>query len=153
MMVQDQVSALLTIRKAFLNGIAKLSPDHMNIIPKGFNNNVAWHLGHLVASQQGICYLRSGQNIQIPEEIYEKYKPGTRPESFIEQEEIKRLGDLLLSLPEQFLADYQSGLFNNYQEWTSKTGFQIKNIENALPFLIFHESLHLGFSMALARQL
>ena len=47
-------------RNNIINAIEGLSLEELNTVPKGFNNNVIWNVGHVVATQQLLCYKFSG---------------------------------------------------------------------------------------------
>ncbi|MCC8410950.1 DinB family protein [Mucilaginibacter sp. UR6-1] len=125
----------------------------LNEVPAGFNNNIAWNLGHIVAAQQGVCYLRAGLQTHISTEMYELYKPGTKPEKFISQAELDDFRDLFTTTLEQLEQDYQNGIFSNYVPWTTRYGVNINNIDEAISFLPFHDGLHHGYILALRRAL
>ena len=81
-------------RNLVLDTISNLSIDQLNTIPTGFNNNIIWNLGHMIASQQGICYKRCGLETVVSDDFFNAYKSGSKPERFItaeEYEEIKKL--------------------------------------------------------------
>ncbi|RZL12338.1 MAG: DinB family protein, partial [Pedobacter sp.] len=54
-------------RTKWLSTIEELSTEQMNFIPVGFKNNLAWQLGHVVVSQQILCYRLSGNKFVIEE--------------------------------------------------------------------------------------
>lgn len=55
-----QFDILRKTRQYVLELIANLSMEQLNEVPAGFTNNIVWNLGHMLASQQGVCYLRGG---------------------------------------------------------------------------------------------
>lgn len=125
----------------------------LNEVPAGFNNNIAWNLGHIIAAQQGVCYLRAGLQTRISAEMYELYKPGTKPEKFISQAELDDFKTLFTSTLNQLEQDYNEGIFNNYVPWTTRYGVDINTIDEAISFLPFHDGLHHGYILALRRAL
>lgn len=58
--MNKQIEIIRKTRVKLLEMLSDLSTDQLNKIPAGFNNNIIWNLAHLVAAQQGICYLRAG---------------------------------------------------------------------------------------------
>ena len=66
-------------RKSIYNAVKDLSPEQHLAIPDGFDNNVAWNLGHLIAVQQRLCYLHCGLESAMPEETMAMYLPSTSP--------------------------------------------------------------------------
>lgn len=134
-----------------LNHVNDLTIGQLNKVPAGFNNNIVWNLAHVVASQQGVCYRRAGLELRIQDNFFATYKPETKPEHFITAEELETIKGLMFSTIDQFEADYQTDIFNNYVPWVTRYGVKIDTIDDALTFLPFHEGLHMGYIMALKR--
>ena len=133
--------------------IKDLSIEQLNTIPPGFNNNIAWNLGHLVAAQQGVCYRRAGVEMIISDEFFNNYGPGSKPERFISQAELEEIKGLFITTLDQFVIDYNNNLFANYVPWTTRYGVDLNNIDDAFKFIPFHEGLHFGYVMAQKRAL
>ena len=55
-----QIEIIRKTRAYLLESLKDLSTEQFNQIPGGFNNNIIWNLGHMIATQQGICYIRAG---------------------------------------------------------------------------------------------
>jgi uncharacterized damage-inducible protein DinB len=147
--MNKQFEILKKTRKNLLEFTSDLNIDQLNEIPPGFNNNIAWNLGHVVSSQQGLCYVRAGLPIFIDEKYFETYKPGTKPGAKTDINELDITKQLLLSAIDQFESDYQNSIFTNYTPWTNRYGIEISTIDDAIAYVIFHEGLHLGYIMAL----
>lgn len=137
-------SLLTYLRAATVREIQNLSVQQFNTIPTGFNNNLIWNIGHLVATEQRILYSRSGQIPLVSEEFFTKFQSGSRPSEHIEEVEINEIRKLLTYSIERFEQDRSNKLFTNYLSWSPSYGNTISNIEEAIPFLAFHEGLHLG---------
>ena len=134
-----------------LSQVSELSIEQLNKIPAGFNNNIAWNMGHMVGTQQGICYKRAGLDTVVGEVFFETYKPGTKPDKFIDEQQIETIKELFISTLDRFEADYENNLFANYTPWTTRSGVDLGSIEDVLSFLPFHEGLHTGYIWALKR--
>lgn len=139
------------VRQSILNTIGELSLAQLNEVPEGFNNNIIWNLAHLIAAQQGICYLRAGQELQVEQSLFELYKPGTKPVAPVTAEEVENIKGLLLSTIDQFKADFTTDKFINYQSWTNRYGCEMDGINTVTQFLFFHDGLHFGYIMVLKR--
>jgi hypothetical protein len=142
-------------RKFLINLIDGISIEKLNEIPAGFNNNLAWNFGHVIATQQILCYRSAGVKPVIEEEFIDKYKTGTRPEGFIDENEFKVIRQYLLETIDKFEKDSATNMFENYKAFDLKSypGVGIKNIKDAAKFVTFHDGLHVGYSMALKRSL
>ncbi|RYZ22828.1 MAG: DinB family protein [Chitinophagaceae bacterium] len=151
--MEKHFEILRKTRNFLLSIINELSPAQLNQVPEGFNNNVAWNFGHVIAAQQGVCYKRAGLPMVIEEELFTRFKPESKPEGIVGENEIESLKSLLLSTIDDLEADYKAGKFNGYKPWTTRYGVQIDTIEDAISFLSFHDGLHVGYVMALRRAL
>src|ERR1700704_4826563 len=122
-------------RSGLLEQVKELNIEQLNEVQHGFNNNIAWNLGHLVATQQGINYSRAGLELRIDKNFQLRYKSGTRPEGFIDEDSIKEINNLLTSTIDEFEIDYNNNLFTNYTAWTSRAGMEINDIDASIKFL------------------
>lgn len=149
--MKKDLDVVRKLRLNVLNIIKNLSTEQLNKIPSGFNNNIAWNLGHMVAAQQGICYKRAGLPLKVTEDFFDRYKPDSFPKQSIDDGAIDEIKSLLVTTPDQFEHDYEQGIFVQYPPWTSRYGIEISNIVDAVNFLKFHEGLHIGYILALKR--
>ncbi len=138
-------------RLLVLKEIEHLSTEQLNKIPQGFNNNIAWNMGHMIAAQQGICYKRSGLDTTVGEDFFNTYKPGSKPEKFIDEAEIAFIKEQLFISLEKLEADLDKGIFGNYTQVMTRYGIELNNIDEAVAFLPFHEGFHVGYIVALRR--
>ncbi|MDB4920841.1 DinB family protein [Mucilaginibacter sp.] len=140
-----------TLRASTLKLVEGLSVEQLNKIPAGFNNNIIWNLGHMVAAQQGLCYARLGVETRIEDSFFERYKPGTKPEAHVTEVEIEEIKALLVSTIDQLESDYNKDVFKEYPAFTTRYGVELACVEDAINFLPFHDGLHMGYMMALKR--
>lgn len=149
------MSQLFTITETSRNLVSKIleshSLDQLNKIPEGFNNNMFWNIAHIVVTQQLLVYKLSGLPMMVSDEIIEKYKKGTKPEQDATQADLDEIRSLLFVTIKKAKEDYDSGVFKNYQEYPTSTGFILNNVEDALAFNNFHEGLHIGILMNLRK--
>ncbi|MBK0382603.1 DinB family protein [Pedobacter sp. SD-b] len=138
-------------RLFLLDYIKDLSTDQLNQIPQGFNNNIIWNITHLIATHQGVCYVRSGHQLRVDEMIYNNYKNGTLPQPFVNSHQIENVKELLISSIDVLEKDYNEGLFEKYISWTTRTDVALKSIEESINFLLWHDGLHLGVIMAMKK--
>ncbi len=153
--MKESIDIMRGGRKFLINLTEGISIEKLNEIPNGFNNNLAWNIGHVIAIQQILCYRNSGVKPVIEEEIIDKYKSGTRPDGFIEEKGFKTLIQYLLETIDKFEKDSSTNMFENYKAFDLKSypGVGIKNISDATKFVTFHDGLHVGYCMALKRSL
>lgn len=142
---------LLKSRELTLKVIDNLSIDQLNETPKGFKNNVAWNVAHLVVTQQLLCYKFSGLDCLVSNELIENFKKGTSPSYNISQEEFEVIKKQLLALPVQLDEDYQKGIFKNYNSYTTSVNVTLESIDDAIDFNLLHEGIHLGIILQLVK--
>ncbi|WP_097130844.1 DinB family protein [Pedobacter xixiisoli] len=140
-------------RKALLSLVEDLSTEQMNKIPVGFNNNLAWQMGHLVVSQQVLCYKLSNNELMIDPTLVDKYRNGSKPESFISAEEIAQIKAYLLDTIDQLEQDLATDKFSNYTPYSISTykGYRLEKIEDAIKFIVSHDGLHYGCSLMMRK--
>ncbi|MDN3664799.1 DinB family protein [Algibacter miyuki] len=150
--MQFTFDILSNIRHISKDLLEKHSLEDLNKIPEGFNNNIIWNFGHLVVTTQLLAYKLSGLPMHVSDAMVDKYKKDTKPEGPVSQAEVDEIKGLLISTYQQLEADYKSGLFQNYNEYTvSTTGNTLTNIDGALQFNTLHEGMHIGYVLALSR--
>lgn len=149
--MEKSLEIIRKTRISLLAMVEGLSIEQLNKVPAGFNNNIIWNLGHLVATQQGVCYRRAGIDMRIDDSYFAMYKPESKPERFISETELETIKQLMFSTLDQFEADLKTTLFDNYIPWTTRYNVAVDNIRDAVTFLPFHEGLHMGYVMALKR--
>ena len=149
------MNQLFTITETSRNMVSKILENHslvqLNKIPEGFSNNLIWNIAHIVVTQQLLVYKLSGLPTVVSDEIIEKYKKGTKPEHDATQSEVDEIKSLLFITIKKTKEDYDNGIFKNYNEYPTSTGFILNNVEDAMAFNNFHEGLHIGILMSLRK--
>jgi len=140
-----------TIREILLKILESHSLEQLNKVPEGFNNNIIWNIGHCISSQQVLVYKLSGLPTMVSEDFILKYRKGTKPEGDVSQEEVDLIKSFLLSTFEKTKNDFESGLFVDYNEYTTSMGFTLRNVQDALDFNNYHEGIHSGMTMNLRK--
>src|SRR5678816_3102784 len=105
--------------------------DRLNIVPEKFNNNLIWNIGHIIAAQQSLVYKTSNLPLNIPDEFFDRYKPGTRPGQPVSQNEADEIKSLLFSLITQTETDLANGKFVTFNERNTITGFHLGSLQDA----------------------
>ena len=149
--MKSQIETIRKTRSFLLEQIKNLSNEQFNQVAEGFNNNIIWNLGHMIAAQQGICYKRAGLPTIISEEFWEKYRSGSKPEGMVSDDEIERIKELLLTSLDKFEVDYDKKIFGNYTTWSTRYGIELTSIDDSIQFLPFHEGLHAGTIVAIKK--
>jgi DinB superfamily len=128
-----------------------LSLEKLNEIPEGFNNNIIWNFGHVIVTQQILCYKLANLPLKLDMAFVSKYSKGTKPSAFIDEAELAFLKQQAVFLIDELITDIQNGSFDNYDTYTTSFEVVLNEIEDAVKYMTMHEGLHLGYAMALKR--
>lgn len=143
------IDILIQDRKLIQQALKGLSDDAYFFIPQGFDNNIAWNLGHIIVTQQALHYQLSGLQPVTTKVDRAMFKTGTSPADWTEKPDIGRLLVLLAETPGQLKTDFEAGRFAGFQPYTTSVGVHFETFADALAFNNFHEGLHLGAILAL----
>jgi len=136
-------------RELFLNLVNSLTIEQLNKIPEGYRNNIAWNFGHIVVSTQLLCYVRPQVDPSKEISFRTKYAKDSKPESFIEQEEIDELKKQLVSSIDTIEEDLKNGVFKNIKPYSTATyAHEMHSIEEILTCTLAHDSFHYGYALA-----
>ena len=135
---------LKTVRGQLLNEIESISPELMDIQPKGFNNTIHWHLGHVLNAAE--MFLLSS-NQALPEHYGNLFGYGTKPADWsgdvpsVEtlKQQLQEQLDRLLALPE----DLEQRMEKPFK------GFE--TLGDFINFVSLHEANHIGQIHAMKR--
>ncbi len=139
------------IRSSIDTAVKGLSAKQLHAMPEGFDNNIAWNLGHILIVQQRLLYGRCSLPLSVSEEMIPLYLPGTSPTDWQTQPDAQELAEMLMPQQEQLEKDYAAGRFTErpFERYTTSTGVDISDIDGALIFNTYHEGLHHGAIQAL----
>ena len=146
-----EFTILQTARNLIFNAVKELNLNQIHKIPKGFTNNIAWNVAHIVVTQQLLHYSLSELNCLAPDDLIDKFRKGTSSKTKLTQEEWNEVKDLLVGLPTCLEEDYHAKIFKTFTKYQTSTGFVIKNIETAIMFNNLHEGIHLGIILGLKK--
>lgn len=149
--MKEAFEILKITRRNQLAAIKDLTLEQLNIIPQGFNNNLMWNLGHVIVTQQLLCYKLSGNALNLDEDFVQKFAKGTLPSPNFEHSDLEKIKKYAKSLPDLLESDYNAGLFKKFDNYPTSYGYELNSIEDAITFNNVHEGLHLGYLMALKR--
>ncbi len=87
----------------------------------------------------------------MQDKLISPYLPGTKPEHFVEGNELETIKSLLISSLDELESDHKKTFFTAYTPFVTRYGVEIADIDDAVNFLLYHEGLHSGCIMALKR--
>jgi len=140
-------------RKVLYQFLKNTSPEDLFKIPKGFNNTIWWNIAHVVVTEQKLVYGLSGLPLNLDQSFVAKYQKGTFPEKEPSIGEQEIITELLFSLPKKTREDYKNGIFISFKNYMTSPKVALNSVEDAIAFNVFHEGIHLGSILALARAL
>ena len=150
--MEKQFDIHMQTRKILAALLKRTPADKLVLIPQGFRNNIWWNTVHVVVTHQLLLYGRSGLSMNIGETWVDNYRKGTVPEAPPKEGDIEYISDLLLELSEKGRQDYDNGLFQSYDPYTTSNKVNLNSVQDAIAFNNFHEGLHLGVILSLLKQ-
>ena len=135
-----------------LNQIDQLTSEQLNKIPAGYTNNIIWNVDHLIAATQSLCYTRAGLPITVDDRYVSPYMPGTKPERYVDEQEIDTIKSLLITSMDQLNADANNHLFAQYSPSAmipKQYGVEVNTLDDAIDFLLYHDGFHAGYILSL----
>ena len=149
--MKNHFEILNITRNNILNSIKELSLSELNTIPAGYKNNIVWNVGHIVATQQLLCYKLSGLEMALDADYIAKYMKGSVADKEVGQDELNYILKQLKELPAKMENDYANGIFKEYNSYTTSYNITLNDAEQAIQFNNVHEGLHLGYIMAMKK--
>jgi hypothetical protein len=131
-------------RLRLLKIMEQLPEEKLFSIPAGFNSNPLWQIGHCVASQQRLIYMKSGLSMHISEAYAENFKNGSSPATWTSKPDVNEIKASLLSTVARLKEDIAKGVFTQYESFTTGMGFLVNNHLEAIVYANFHEAEHTG---------
>ncbi|MEM1119039.1 MAG: DinB family protein [Bacteroidota bacterium] len=151
--MQESLNILKATRNNYLKQLEGISLESLNLIPKGYNNNLIWNASHAVVTQQLLCYAMSGLEVKLPKEIVAAYRKGSKPTRSVSQAEVDQVKTWLTESIDWLAADIKAGIFKQYKVYTTSYGYTLSSFEDAVAFNNVHEGMHLGYIIALKKHL
>ena len=137
------LEVLKATRKKFIALIDSLSFDELNKIPAGFNNNIVWNFGHAIVSGYLLCYVSTTVDVTVKIPFVDKYRKGTKPETFVNKDEVeilKKASDDFFVLLEKDLSENK---FQHITPYATQTfGVEMQTIEDDIITIFGHDTLH-----------
>lgn len=151
--MNEHFEDLAVIRKNFVDYLHKYDLKRLTFIPMGFQNNIFWNCAHALVTQQLMTYYLSSNAMLVDNDWVMRYKKGTFGNQEVSEEDVRLLIKLLQTTQVQLKKDYNSEKLSYYKPYDTSFGIRLETIEDAIRFNNLHESLHLGYVMALIKNI
>jgi hypothetical protein len=135
-------------RSSTLDIAAGLNEKQADVIPHGFNNNIRWHLGHILTVQERLAFRLIQEPLDLSEELMNMFLNGTKPADWQTiPPDLQTLRKLLEEQPGKLRQRLQGRL-------DTKITIPFKEfnrLDEVLVYSIGHEAIHIGYMMALKK--
>ncbi|NJC27288.1 DinB family protein [Neolewinella antarctica] len=147
----NTIDLLTATRTNILKLCGGLTDEQLNQIPVGFNNNLIWNAGHVIATMESLVYGLGRQQPPSGKDFINRYRKGSKPEVPASEAEIQEIFTLLKTSVKKLEADLGVLDFSNYKEYPTSYGVTLRSVEDALTFNNMHEAMHVGAIIALKK--
>lgn len=144
---------LIEIRKHFIGFLTQFELKRLIYIPMGFKNHIFWNCAHALVTQQLMTYYLTGNEMIVEREWVMRFKKGTFGDQEISQDDVSKLIHLLQETPKQLQTDYFENKLSFFNSYETSFGIRLESVQDAIRFNNLHESLHLGYIMAMRKNL
>ncbi|MEK5389259.1 DinB family protein [Margalitia sp. FSL K6-0131] len=141
MLQRDEIlfNQLESFREWTLGLLKNITEEQADIVPKGFNNNIRWNLGHIYLDQYLWIKAVTKEPIPIPEGFQEWFGFGTKPADWkTAPPRLDQLKKLLAEQPKVIRELYG----NRLEEEFAPTELGMHTIAQVLVRTIYHEGMH-----------
>ena len=149
--VEFAVALIEKSRERMLKLADGLTLEQLLRIPPGFRNNLLWNLGHVMVTQQLLCYERCGLPLRIPDYFLPLFRKGTHPGEWKGAMDVEDIKAWLQEAPKLLREDLHKNVFHSYAPYETSAGIPLHSISDAISFVAWHESLHLGVMTAMRK--
>lgn len=136
----------LETMRFFLSKVtSEMTEEEANMIPKGFNNNIRWNVGHILVSTDAMVLTMAGFPSTLPAQWGQYFMQGTSPENFTE--DTPTLAELLEASgqqPSKLRALVEGKLDTPLAKPFELPKTTLYTSADAFTFCFVHEGLHLG---------
>ncbi|WP_100334045.1 DinB family protein [Bacillus alkalisoli] len=145
-MEQSLFKQMIIIRKRTVSLLEKTPESILLEIPKGFNNNLLWHFGHIFWAQEVLMHSFLKEEHNCSSEFQEMFSIGSSPNKWTtEPPSISEIKTMLEKQPNRIVQTF-SGRLEEAGEKPFSLGpdVTLNTVAEVLNFVLWHEGLHQG---------
>ncbi len=135
-------------RNYLIKNIDSMSESVVDVQPEGFNNNIHWHVGHVLTAAEQLVFGFPKKSTNLPANYMELFATGTKPADW--KGDVPSVQELSAQLKEQ-LKRIKEIPVESFSERLETPFLGQETFGELANFAIFHESLHLGQMQYLKR--
>jgi uncharacterized damage-inducible protein DinB len=135
-------------RSFLLKNVDALDEAIVDVQPKGFNNTIHWHVGHVLTVAEQFMFGFPNKSTHLPAHYVELFSRGTKPSDW--QGDVPSVEELSAQLKEQIKRIKEIPV-ESLSERLKQPFLGAETYGELANFAIFHESSHLGQMHAMKR--
>ena len=143
------------VRENTLSQVAGMKDEESLFIPKGFNNNIKWNLGHIYVIQEKFGFQLTGEEVELPKDFIELFSTGTKPIEWGNQvmPTIHELIQLLINQLDRIEKNLDGRLDDGIEPYTTSTGLTLLTVKELISFCLYHEGMHFNAIKSIKRMI
>lgn len=148
------IRQLRFVRNLIIEQIKEMNENASLFIPKGFNNNIKWNLGHIYIIQERFAFSYIGEKMSIPDNFAELFSTGTKPAEWgnLTTPTMDELTLLLSNQVDRVEKTLKLRLKEPLEHpHTTSSGLTLSTVEELLGFCLYHEAMHLDAIKSIKR--
>jgi hypothetical protein len=147
-MSQFLLSNMGLTRSSFIKNVEALEEGQVDVQPEGFNNNIHWHIGHVLTTAETFMFGYPKNTSHLPANYTELFAKGTKPADW--QGDVPSVSVLISQLKDQ-LNRMKEIPVESFSEKLKVPFLGQETFGELINFALFHENLHLGHIQAMKR--
>ncbi len=136
----DLTSQLQFTRTNLLKEIEGIAPEAFAVQPKGFNNNIHWHIGHILTVTEQFIF-GFPQTNNLPANYIQLFGNSTKPADW--KDEVPNIATLAEQLQEQ-ITRIQELPEEHFNQKLPQPFLGRETVGELASFNVYHETYHLG---------
>ncbi|MCA1032937.1 DinB family protein [Bacillus timonensis] len=128
-------------RRFFLRKLEAIDSHLFHIQPEGFNNNIHWHIGHVLTVTEQFMFSFPKKTQHLPEAYVSYFGNGTKPADW--DAGVPSVQTLIEQLKEQ-VSRLQAIPVEQFNETLKKPFLGLESFGELANMALFHEAHHLG---------
>lgn len=135
-------------RSFFIKNVSTVDEGIVDVQPKGFNNNIHWHVGHVLTAAETLLFGFPKKSNHLPANYMELFSRGSKPADW--KGDVPSISVLVSQLKDQ-LNRMKEIPEENLSVKMKEPFMGQETFGELVNFVLFHENLHLGHIQAMKR--